>query len=101
MPAFKVNVPHPLSQQDAVDRLKPFVEKITERYKGQVSHSDGSWVDNVLNFTLTTFGFTITGKLAVEESAVQLEGQLPFAALPFRGKIEESIAAELRRELQG
>ena len=99
MPAFQVNVPHALGQEQAVERLKVFLLKVAEHYKGQVSTLEGNWVENVLTFAMTTYGFTISGKLTVDDSSAQLAGQLPFAALAFRGKIEKSIADELRKEL--
>lgn len=99
MPGFQVEVPHALGKQQAIDRLQPFVSQLVEKFKEQVSKSEGSWLDNVLTFALTTYGFTITGELKVEDDAVQLQGQLPFAALPFKGKIEQSIARELQKEL--
>jgi hypothetical protein len=97
MPAFQVNVPHGLGQEQAVERLKAFLEKVAERYKDQVSKMEGNWVDNVLTFAMTTYGFTISGKLTVDDSSAQMSGQLPFAALAFKGKIEKSIADELKK----
>ena len=99
MPAFNVSVPHGLGQQQAVDRLKVFLQKVAERYKDQVSKIEGNWVDNILTFAMTTYGFTISGKLIVEDSTARIEGQLPFAALAFRGKIEKSIAEEMQKQL--
>lgn len=99
MPAFQVNVPHGLGKDQAVDKLKVFLQKVAERYKDQVSKMEGNWVDNILNFAMTTYGFTISGKLTVDDSSARIEGQLPFAALAFKGKIEKSIAEELKKQL--
>ena len=60
---------------------------------------DGTWFDNVLDFSLTTLGFTNTGKLTFEDDVSQLDGKLPFAAVAFRGKIEQGIRTELERAL--
>ncbi len=99
MPAFKTEVPHSLGQEEATTRLKGFLNKIAEHYGEQISHLEGDWAENVLTFSLTTFGFTISGTLTVEENLARVEGQLPFAAVAFRGKIEQSIAQELEKEL--
>jgi len=99
MPGFQVNVPHGLGKEQATERLKVFLQKVAERYKDQVSKMEGNWVDNVLNFAMTTYGFTISGKLTVEDSSARIEGQLPFAALAFKGKIEKSITEELQKQL--
>ncbi len=99
MPSFKTEVPHHLGKEQAVERLRSFLDGVAEKYKDQVSSLDGNWTDNILDFALTTFGFSVTGKLTVEEDVARLDGQLPFAAVAFRGKIEKGIASELERAL--
>jgi hypothetical protein len=99
MPAFQVNVPHGLGKEQALERLKAFLEKVAERYKDQVSKMEGNWVEDVLTFAMTTYGFTISGTLTVSDATAQIVGQLPFAALPFKGKIEKSIADALSKQL--
>lgn len=99
MPGFSTEVPHTLGKEEAATRLKSFVEDVQERFKDEVSHVEGAWNDDVLDFSLTTFGMTITGSLAVEESVARVTGQLPLAAMPFRGTVEKSIADELKEAL--
>ncbi|MCA9120569.1 MAG: polyhydroxyalkanoic acid system family protein [Planctomycetaceae bacterium] len=99
MPEFRTEVSHTLGKEDATAKLKTFIERVQERYKDQVSAIGGSWQENKLDFSLTTFGFTITGALTVEDQIAVLEGQLPFAAVAFRGKIEQGIKAELEKAL--
>ena len=99
MPSFKSEVPHQLGKEKAVERLSSFLDGVAEKYKDQVSKLDGTWSENVLDFSLTTFGFAITGTLTVDEDVARLDGKLPFAAVAFRGKIEKGIASELERAL--
>ncbi len=99
MPSFQVEVPHQLGREKAKQRLQGFLDRARELYKNQVSELSGSWTDDTLEFLMATYGFKITGKLAVEEDKVKLAGQLPFAAVAFRGKIESSFATELKRAL--
>ena len=99
MPGFSTEVPHPLDRDAAVERLKSFLDKVHERYKDQVSSLTGEWHENVLDFELTAYTFKISGKLTVEDKIARLEGQLPFAALAFKGKIQEAFSSALRKEL--
>lgn len=99
MPAFQVNVSHGLGKEQAIERLRLFVQKIAEHYKEHVSKMEGNWAENVLTFALTTYGFAISGTMTVNDTAAHIDGQLPFAALIFKGKIEKAIADEIRREL--
>ena len=52
-----------------------------------------------LNFGFTTFGFPIKGAIAVEPAEVKLDGDLPFAAMMFKGKIEQEFKDALTRLL--
>ena len=61
MPGFRTEVPHTLSKEDATEKLRVFIDRVRERYKDQVSAIDGAWQENKLDFSLTTFGFTISG----------------------------------------
>jgi hypothetical protein len=99
MPGFSTEVPHALGKEEATKRLKGFVERARERFGAQVSAMDGSWTDSVLTFSITTMGLSIKGKMTVNDSSTRVEGKLPLAAMPFRGKIEKSIAEEIEQEL--
>ncbi len=99
MPSMSLSVPHQLSQEDAMNRLKHFLEKVKHHYASQVSNLSETWTDNLLEFAFTTYGFKIDGKLTVEPTQVAINGQLPFAALMFKGKIEQSIRSELTKLL--
>ena len=99
MPGFSTEINHSLGQAEATSRLKGFVERAQERFGEHVSSVDGRWTDNVLDFALTVTGMNIKGTLTVEESRVRVAGSLPLIAMPFRGKVEKSIADEIRQEL--
>lgn len=99
MPGFSTEVPHNLGREVAIEKLKGFSDRIREKYKDQVSSMSGDWNNNLYNFAITTYGFTISGVLTVEEQLARLEAQLPFAALAFKGKIEQSFAAEVKKAL--
>lgn len=101
MPAFNVEVSHTLGQDTAFQRLEGFVDKVRQHYRDQVSSVEGAWSGNVLDFSMVSYGFTLSGKLTIEETRVLLQGQLPFAAIAFRGKIEQSFASALRKAVGG
>ena len=99
MPSFSAEIAHQLGQEQAIQRLKLFLEKVQEKYKDQVSNLEGQWTDHVLKFSFSTFGFSIKGSIEALEEEVKLEGSLPFAAVAFRGKIEQSIREQLEKVL--
>jgi len=99
MPAFNIEVPHPLSKEDAKNKLENFMEQVRSKYQDQVSDLQENWDDHTLTFSFKTYGFSISGNLVVEDKKVAITGTLPFAALAFRGKIEQSIRGELEKQL--
>lgn len=99
MPSFSTQVPHPLDQQSAVAKLTGLMNALQTKYKDVASDVQGNWADNVLNFSLKVMGFTVSGKVTVQDQLAKVEGQLPLAAAMFRGRIEESIKSELQKEL--
>jgi hypothetical protein len=99
MPGFDITAPHALGQEPALERLKGFMAKIAERYPNQVSNLKEDWNGNVLSFSFTTYGFPIKGTASVEPEQVRLKGDLPLAAMMFKGKIEQSIRDEVAKVL--
>ncbi|MCA9196443.1 MAG: polyhydroxyalkanoic acid system family protein [Planctomycetales bacterium] len=99
MPGFSTEVPHGLGQDGAKQRLESFLEKVQEKYKDQISEISGNWEGHTLNYVLTTFGIKIDGKLDVQEDKICMSGNLPFAAMMFKGKIESQIKAALEKTL--
>ena len=73
MPKLTVTVPHTLDQQEATTRLKGILEKIKERYQGQVSDLHEDWQGNTLNYGFKTFGFAVKGAMHVEPQQVRVE----------------------------
>lgn len=97
MPKFHVTVPHPLSQEDATRKLNGFVDLLRSRYQDQLSGLEESWDNNVLSFGFKTYGIQVTGKITVNDHSVDLDGDLPFSAIMFKGKIESAIRDELTK----
>ncbi len=99
MPTFSTEVPHQLGAAQATERLKQFVALVRERYRDFVTDLQGDWTDNLLTFAFQAYGFQIQGTLTVDDTVVRLAGSLPWAAVMFRGQIEQAVAGELQREL--
>jgi hypothetical protein len=97
MPKFHITVPHPLSQQDAIQKLNGFIDLLRNRYKDQLSGLDESWDNNILSFGFKTYGIQVNGKITVNDKQLDLDGDLPFSAMMFKGKIESAIRDELTK----
>jgi len=100
MPGFGVKVPHPLGKDVAIERLRNFAEDIHQRHPDRVQNVRQSWEENHLIFSFATSGMSISGRVVVEDRLALVEGQLPFAALIFRGRIEQEIRSQLKELLK-
>jgi putative polyhydroxyalkanoate system protein len=93
MPKFSVEVPHSLPQTEARSRL----ERLQQKFQNQVSELHQSWEEDTLRFRFKTYGIPLDGGITVGETALNVDGNLPFSAMMFRGKIESTIREELER----
>jgi len=100
MPKINIDIPHNHGQDASLEKLKTFLDRVKQKYADKVSALDGEWNANVLNFALTTFGITIKGTLTVEETVAKFVGDIPFAAMMFKGQIEKGIREELEKCLR-
>ncbi len=99
MPSLSITTPHALGAEEATARLKRFFEKLKARHQDKVSNLEEQWHDNRLEYSFSTYGFSIKGDMTVEPGEVKVSGALPFAAMMFKGKIEQAVREELEKVL--
>jgi hypothetical protein len=97
VPKFNLEVPHGLSADEAKSRLERFVESLKSQHGDKVSDLEQSWAGNTLSFAFKTFGFKIAGAIASLDKKLDVSGDIPFAAMMFKGKIESEIREQLSR----
>lgn len=101
MPSFQVQVDHQTDRQSAISCLRQYAETVRQELAGQVSDVSEQWDDDGnLAFSFSAMGMTVSGQMRTCEQQVSLNGKLPFAAIPFRGMIEQKIAERLRLALE-
>ncbi|MEN1681072.1 MAG: polyhydroxyalkanoic acid system family protein [Planctomycetota bacterium] len=101
MPRYDLSVPHDLTKEDAKERVHSFADRLKEMMGDRVSDLESEWDQDTLRFGFATFGFRITGELEVKDSSVDVEGDLPFAAAMFKGKIVSGFQEQLEKILRG
>ena len=101
MPKIELNIPHELSQSEALTRIQNFLPQLKEQHSDKIKDLEESWNGNTGEFKFTLSVFKVSGALQVYDNFVLITGELPFAALLFKGQIENIIrekAMELLRE---
>jgi hypothetical protein len=97
VPKFHLEVPHTLTADEAKSRLERFVESLQARFQDKVSDLTQSWSENTLSFSFKSFGFKIAGAIASLDKKLDVTGDIPIAAMMFKGKIESEIRDQLTR----
>lgn len=99
MSKMKVSVPHNLGEGEAVKRVSGLITELKNQFGSQVSDVRESWDGNRGIFSFRAMGMSVDGELSVLPSKVEVEGNLPLAALPFKGTIESTIRNKLENLL--
>jgi hypothetical protein len=99
MPKFSMTVPHKLSQDEAIRRIHGLLADLKARHADRITDLQESWTDHEGRFSLTAMGFKVAGTLAVTSTTVELSGDLPFAAVPFKSRIEQMLREDAERLL--
>jgi len=94
MPSVKVVVDHTLDRDDAKERIKKIFDKLKDDFQDKITDVKEIWNENHSDFSFKIMGLLMKGKLSVSYSDVSLDGQIPFAALPFKKLIENTIRQE-------
>jgi len=99
MPKINLSVPHNRDKAEAAEKLKSFAQIVREKYKDQVKDVHEEWREDGMTFGFKTMGVTIKGDVAVTEDSADVQAELPFAAMMFKGRIEQEIRSAIGQAL--
>jgi hypothetical protein len=91
MPRLSMQIPHALGREEATRRIKEQIPKV----RGHVSDLDEQWQGHTLTFQFKAMGFKVAGTLAVEDTAANVDIDLPLAAMMVKGMIEQRFRQEI------
>lgn len=96
MSSIKMNIPHQLTQQEALSRIKQLLAKLQHEQKDIISNVKEDWQGETGNFQFTTKGFDLSGHIRVKTTSVEIDANVPFAVTLFKGKIKQVIEKNAR-----
>ncbi len=99
MPKLEISVRHRLPRDEAIRRIKSLLVDLEEEHGDNIAKMQEAWSGNIGQFSFEAMGFAVSGTLEVTSSEVKLNGQLPFAASFFKGRIESAIRERAQRLL--
>jgi hypothetical protein len=96
---FVVSVPHQLSQEEALSRIKSLIDGLKRQYGSQVGAVTEKWHDNRCDFSLKLKMFKISGSILVDDSRAEIRGTMPPGTGRFEGKAKALIEEQARKLL--
>src|SRR4051812_30058424 len=99
MPSIQFSVPHSFEPDEVVTRLKSFLTKVRDHQDAKFALKSEQWEGRQLKCAFTSYGFAMDAEMNVEPSALKFQLQIPFAAIMFKGQIEQKLREELTKLL--
>ncbi len=99
MPSLEMSIPHKLKREEARRRIQELLPKMKNDYGDQIKNLQEEWNGDTGSFSFSVMGFAVSGTLTVNDSSVDLDGNLPFAAAFFKGKIKSVIEEKAQEVL--
>lgn len=91
MPKIKINVPHKVSQEEVIKRLKNFSAELKKEHGDTISNLQERWENNKVEIDLSVKGISTKISMEITPQELIIIGKIPLIALPFKGKIEQTI----------
>ncbi|MEN9443339.1 MAG: hypothetical protein RIS47_229 [Bacteroidota bacterium] len=99
MPKIEIKEAHTLLPQEAQQRISTLISELKIKHKDQISDINEVWNGNKCSFSFKLMGFRTEGTIEVHQTSIELQGNIPFAALVFKGSIESTIRSQARQLL--
>ena len=100
MSLLNLKIPHSLPKEEALARIKSMLTNLKVEQKDYISNLREEWDAEKGSFSFTAKGFDLNGNIKVEDDAIEIQSQLPFAVSFFKGTIAEIITKEAKKLLQ-
>jgi len=99
VPQLTIEIPHALGRAEAARRLKARLDAARAEYQSFVNDFEEQWSDQGLRFRFRAAGMEASGTMDVEDAAVRIQAEVPWAAMMIRGAIEQRIREEMVKAL--
>lgn len=99
MPNLNISVPHKLSPDEALMRVKNAITQIMADYQSVIKNPTEKWNGQVGEFSAKVMGMSISVTLWVNGSEVNISGNYPLAGIVYKTRIESEIRKAAERIL--
>jgi hypothetical protein len=100
MPEIRSQVPHQLAAAEAKRRIMDLIDNLETRFPSQVRNSDRRWNGEVCDLEFDTYGFHVRWSVVVQDSQINMVGEIPISARMLEHKIEQTMVSRIEQVLE-
>jgi hypothetical protein len=97
---LKISLPHHLPRHEAVRRLQDGFAGLRQQFAQNLAQIEDRWTGDHLDLKATAFGQSITARLDVRDTTVDVEIDLPWLFAVLAEKIKGQVEQAGRRLLE-
>lgn len=98
----EVTIPHRHTRDEAVRRIRDGLEKVRPQIASYATRIEDRWTaEDRMEFTMTAFGQSITGRIHVLDSSARVEVDLPWMLAALAERVRGRIESQGTKMLEG
>ena len=103
MPKVEGTYPHSITKEEASNASKKAITKLVASFEATdvVISSGLTGGEENVEFSCKSRGFSITGKVLIKESEVDVTVVLPMVAIAFKGLVQSAMDKHIPRYMEG
>lgn len=94
MPTLKMSIPHRLTEEEAIRRVKDLMDRLRTNHRDQLSGVNVDWSGKTGSLQFVAKGFHIAGTIQVLPSSIDIEAKVPLIVSLYQQKIKDLIEKE-------
>lgn len=91
---MRIAVPHNSSKDVARKQVEQKIDQLLAQFGGHAEEMKHEWTGDTLRFKGRARGFNVDGTVEITDASVIIDAKLPFIAMPFEGKIRQTVERE-------
>jgi Putative polyhydroxyalkanoic acid system protein (PHA_gran_rgn) len=91
MSSLDFSIPHKLTQEEALKRIKNLLNDAKRDHANLISNLQENWEGNKGTFSFSAKGYDVSGELIVHPNSIDIHSKVPFALTLFKGMITGMI----------
>lgn len=96
MSSLSLSIPHELSKEEALTRIKGLLQSLRTEHAGTISDVKEEWNGDEGRFAFSAKGFDLSGGIRVTDASVDIDAKVPFAVSLFSGTIKSMITEKAK-----